>query len=76
MELNEDEQLLYDFFVTFGQPVKSIDYPLAVLSIWESGDEDPGIIYPKKDEVVKAYCKPSVMDKPLYEAIKTIKGWK
>lgn len=73
MELNEDEQLLYDFFVTFGQPVKSIDYPLAVLSIWESGDEGPGIIYSKK--VVKAYCKPNIMDKPLYEAIKTIKGW-
>lgn len=75
MKPNDDEQVLYDFFVTFGQPAKSIDYPLAVLSIWESGDEDLRITYSKKDEVVKAYCKPNVMDKPLYEAIKTIKGW-
>lgn len=76
MELNEDEQVLYDFFIAIGQPMKSIDYPLAILNIWTSGDESAVTTdYIYKDEVINAYGKPGVMDKPLYLAIKEIKGW-
>ncbi|WP_323074911.1 hypothetical protein [Limosilactobacillus reuteri] len=76
MELSDDEQVLYDFFIAVGQLTKSIDYPLAILNTWTSGDEGAvttGYIY--KDKVINAYGKPGVMDKPLYLAIKEIKGW-
>lgn len=45
MELNHDEKVLYDFFVTFGQVNHLIDYPLAILSIWTSDGKDPGVMY-------------------------------
>lgn len=78
MKLNKDEQVLYDFFVTFGKGVGSIGYPIAILAVWASGDEENGIVavYPHKQEVIDAYCSLDGMDKPLYEAIKEIKGWK
>ncbi|WP_323062381.1 hypothetical protein [Limosilactobacillus reuteri] len=77
MKLNAKEQVLYDFFVTFGKAVGSIGYPITILAVWTSGDEeDNTIMYPEKEEVVNAYCCLDGLDKPLYEAIKTIKGWK
>lgn len=77
MKLTPDEQVLYDFFVTFGKVRNSIDYPIVVLAVWTTDEgNDDGILYPEKQAVIDAYCKPGVMDKPLYEAIKTIKGWK
>lgn len=76
-ELNQDEQILYDFFVTFGKGVGSIGYPIAVLATWTSNDNDEdGIIYSNKQAVIDAYCSLDGMDKPLYMAIKEIKGWK
>ena len=39
MKLTDDEQVLYDFFIAVGQLMKSIDYPLAILNTWTSGDE-------------------------------------
>lgn len=75
MELNKNEQILYDFFVTFGKGVGSIGYPISVLAVWTSGDEEDGIIYPQKQAVIDAYCNTDGMDKPLYMAIKKIKGW-
>lgn len=75
MNMTENEQILYDFFVTFGQAAGSIGYPINILVCWMSGDET-NIIYPDKDKVINAYCNFNVMDKPLSEAIKTIKGWK
>lgn len=77
MKLNNDEQVLYDFFVTFGKGVGSIGYPIAILATWTSGDEENDIVvYPHKQEVIDTYCNLDGMDKPLYEAIKEIKGWK
>lgn len=77
MKLTKDEQVLYDFFVTFGKGVGSIGYPIAILAIWTTDeDENTGIIYPHKQEVIDAYCSLDGMDKPLYLAIKEIKGWK
>lgn len=77
MEMNDNELTLYNFFVTFGKGVGSIGYPIAILAVWTSGDtEDDGIMYPNKEKVIDAYCSLDGMDKPLYEAIKTIKGWK
>lgn len=77
MKLNKNEQILYDFFVTFGKGVGSIGYPIAILATWTNNDtEDDGIMYPAKEKVIDAYHSLDVMDKPLYEAIKTIKGWK
>lgn len=73
MKLNAKEQVLYDFFVTFGKGVGSIGY----LAVWTSNDtEDDDIVYPNKEKVINAYCSLDGMDKPLYEAIKEIKGWK
>lgn len=78
MKLNKDEQVLYDFFVTFGKGVGSIGYPIAILAVWTSNDteDDGSIVYPNKEKVINAYCSLDGMDKPLYEAIKEIKGWK
>lgn len=75
MELTKDEQILYDFFVTFGKGVGSISYPISVLAVWTSGDDEDGIVYPDKQTVINAYCSLDGMDKPLYLAIKEIKGW-
>lgn len=75
MKLNDNEQTLYDFFTTFGQGVGSIGYPIVVLANWLTDSEDDGIIYPDKDKVIKAVSALKGMDKPLFEAIKTIKGW-
>ena len=53
MKLNNDEQVLYDFFVTFGKGVGSIGYPIAILATWTSGDEENDIVvYPHKQEVI------------------------
>lgn len=41
MELNHDERVLYDFFMTFGQVNNSIDYPLAILLIDISNGDVP-----------------------------------
>lgn len=77
MEMNNNELTLYNFFVTFGKGVGSIGYPIAILMVWMSDDaEEDGIVYPNKEKVIDAYCSLDGMDKPLYEAIKTIKGWK
>lgn len=77
MEMNDNELTLYNFFVTFGKGVGSIGCPISILAVWTSGDaEDDGIVYPNKEKVIDAYCSLDGMDKPLYEAIKTIKGWK
>ena len=76
MKLNAKEQVLYDFFVTFGKGVGSISYPIAILAVWTSGNEESDIaVYPHKQEVIDAYCSLDGMDKPLYEAIKEIKEW-
>ena len=77
MELTKDEQVLYNFFITFGKAVGSIGYPISLLAIWASDDNDEdAVIYPKKQAVLDAYCSLDGMDKPLYLAIKEIKGWK
>ena len=59
-ELTKDEQVLYDFFMTFGKAHDSIDYPIAVLAVWTCGDEEDGIVYNKKQAVLDAYTKPDV----------------
>lgn len=75
-DLSKDEQVLYRFFMTFGQAVGTIGYPIAILSCWTDYEEDDlHIAYPEKQAVIDAYCQPDVMDKPLYLAIKNIKGW-
>ena len=76
MKLTKDEQILYNFFVTFGKAVGSIGYPISILATWAS-DDDGGdvVIYPEKQAVLDAYCSLGGMDKPLYLAIKEIKGW-
>lgn len=57
MKLNKDEQVLYDFFVTFGKGVGSDWLPIAILAVWTSNDtEDDGIVYPNKEKVINAYC--------------------
>ena len=77
MKLTKDEQILYKFFVTFGKAVDSIGYPIALLATWSSDDNDEdAVIYPEKQAVLNAYCSLDGMDKPLYLAIKEIKGWK
>ena len=78
--MNKDEQILYDFFCQVGIVNNSINYPLILLNIWVN-DETSGVAanYEKKDEVIAAYnhcVARSSLDKPLYEAIKQIKGWK
>lgn len=75
-DMTENEQILYNFFVTFGQAVGSISYPITILACWTSNEDETNIIYPYKDKIIDAYCSMDGMDKPLYEAIKTIKGWK
>lgn len=75
LTMNKDEQVLYDFFITFGKV--RIDYPIVILACWTTDEgNDDGILYPEKQAVINAYCKTGAMDRPLYEAIKTIKGWK
>lgn len=76
MELTKDEQILYSFFITFGKAVGSIGYPISLLAIWSSDDDEDVVIYPEKQAVLDAYCSLDGMDKPLYLAIKEIKGWK
>lgn len=77
MKLTKDEQILYNFFVTFGKAVGSIGYPIALLATWGSDDNDEDVVYyPEKQAVLNAYCSLDGMDKPLYLAIKEIKGWK
>lgn len=76
MELTKDEQILYSFFITFGKAVGSIGYPISLLAIWSSDDDENVVIYPEKQAVLDAYCSLDGMDKPLYLAIKEIKGWK
>ena len=66
MKLTKDEQILYNFFVTFGEAVGSIGYPIAILATWTSEDEeDNTVMYPEKEEVVNAYCSLDGLDKPL-----------
>lgn len=75
--LTKNEQVLYKFFVTFGKGVGSIGYPIVLLATWASGDNEyDAVIYPEKQAVLDAYCSLDRMDKPLYLAIKEIKGWK
>lgn len=77
MKLTKKEQILYNFFVTFGKGVGSIGYPITLLSIWASDDDDEdAVIYPDKQAVLDAYCSLDGMDKPLFLAIKELKGWK
>ena len=77
MEFNADEQVLYDFFMTFGKAHDSVDYPLVLLGTWMSDDEETAdfVVYSDKDKVIKAYCHMGIVDKPLYQAIKDLKGW-
>lgn len=77
MKLTKDEQTLYDFFITFGVAVGTIDYPISLLACWTTDDEDNDtVMYPNKQAVIDAYCHFGIMDKPLLLAIKKIKGWK
>lgn len=79
--LNDQERVLYDFFITFGTPMESIEYPLSILNIWKEIAEgvedatDPGIMYAKREAVLEAYHSIGNLDKPLYLAIEKIKGW-
>lgn len=75
-DLNEREQVLYRFFTTFGKAVNAISYPISILAVWASDNEDNDfVIYPEKQAVIDAYMSLDGMDKPLYLAIKDIKGW-
>lgn len=80
MKLNDDQKVLYDFFCQIGTVNNSVDYPLILLNSWSNADQESVVAdYDKKDEVLDAYNHciiSSSLDKPLYEAIKTIKGWK
>ncbi len=80
MKLNHDEQVLYDFFCQGGIVNNSVDYPLILLNAWANGETSSVVAeYEKKDEVLTAYNHCIVqgsLDKPLFLAIKTIKGWK
>lgn len=77
--MNKDEQVLYDFFCQIGVVNNSVDYPLILLNAWANGETSSVVAeYNKKDEVLAAYnhcIARSSLDKPLYEAIKQIKGW-
>ncbi|OYS78994.1 hypothetical protein CBG04_07885 [Limosilactobacillus reuteri] len=77
--MNKDEQVLYDFFCKVGTVNNSVDYPLILIDSWLRRDHESVVAdYDKKDEVLEAcnHCViASSLDKPLYEAIKTIKGW-
>lgn len=75
MELNENEQVLYNFFVTFGKGVGTIQYPINILALWVN-EQETNFAYPEKQAVIDAYLGMRNMDKPLYEVIKTIKRWK
>ena len=78
MKLTKDEQVLYDFFITFGKAHDSVDYPLVLLGTWMNYDKDTSdfVLYPSKDKVIDAYCHMGTVDKPLFLAIKELKGWK
>lgn len=79
MKLNDDEQVLYDFFCQGGIVNNSVDYPLILLNAWANGETGSVVAeYKKKDEVLTAYNHCIVqgsLDKPLFLAIKQIKGW-
>ena len=80
MKLNDDQQVLYDFFCQIGTVNNSVDYPLILLNAWANADHESVVAdYDKKDEILDAYNHCIInfdLDRPLYEAIKTIKGWK
>ncbi len=80
MKFDIDQQVLYDFFCQIGTVNNSIDYPLILINSWINADQESVVAdYDKKDDVLDAYNHciiASNLDKPLYEAIKTLKGWK
>lgn len=77
--MNKKQKILYDFFVKVGKGMNTIAFPLTVLNDWiEFNNDDLEIKFSNKQEVVNAYVKCSMnkeLDKPLYEAVKTIKEW-
>ena len=75
LTMNKDEQVLYDFFVTFGKGVGTIQYLINILALWVN-EHETNFVYPEKQAVIDAYFGMRNMDKPLHEAIKTIKRWK
>ena len=79
VKLSNDQRVLYDFFCRVGKISNSVDYPLILINSWLKRDYDSVVAdYDNKDEVLDAYNHciiASSLDKPLYEAIKTIKGW-
>lgn len=75
MKMNDNELTLYNFFVTFGKAVGTIQYPINILALWVN-EQETNFAYSEKQAVVDAYLGMRNMDRPLYEAIKTIKGWK
>lgn len=70
MKLTQKEQTLYDFFIQFGEAVGSVEYPISLLAIWTSGDDETHMSYANKQAVIDAYAKIGTLDKPLYLAIK------
>lgn len=38
MKLNDDEQVLYDFFCQIAVVDNSVDYPLILLNAWANGE--------------------------------------
>lgn len=68
-----------DSSIKLGMINNSVDYPLVLIDSWLHRDYESVVAdYDKKDEVLEAYNHciiASSLDKPLYEAIKTIKGW-
>ena len=81
MKLNDDQQVLYDFFCQMGKVKNSVDYPLMLLNSW-CGQGYEGFRTtecPDKNVLTAAYQRClfyHTLDKPLYEAVKTLKGWK
>lgn len=77
--MNKEQKILYDFFVKIGKGMDTIAFPLIVLNNWINYDRDDlEIKFSNKQAVVNAYVKCSMdkeLDKPLFEAIKTIKEW-
>lgn len=77
--MNKEQKILYDFFVKTGKGVNTITFPLTVLNDWiKFNNDDLEIKFSNKQAVVNAYVKCSMakeLDKPLFEAIKTIKEW-
>lgn len=79
MKLTHDGKVLYDFFCQIAVVDNSVDYPLILLNAWANGETSSVVAeYGKKDEVLTAYNHCIVqgsLDKPLFLAIKQIKGW-